>query len=374
MKILIIIRILWTAGAPKKAIREAKELTKLGHDVKLIFLRKATTLSGYEDLLDGVNFRIITEHNDSLLVPIYDYFTGRFLPDRKGEGRLDYNLIRKLPYIVRSENPDFLICHDQYSGLGGYYARKKFGVPYNVLLHERVDNKSNGIFQRLVNHYEERTLRNASCITASTGKIALTLFQKYKMNCIVNYQGLDVCKFTEYDAKENALIAVSFWDSGRRPMFYLDVIQGLPSFKLYFVGNWRDDILRSEFVKEISLRNLGGRVVLVSGIDENRLNSFYDKAKFVLRFGFGEYGESHAVFEGLQRGLPVIINRDLGSCELVEKYTVGRVIDNLTPEVVREKIQELDNKDTYSLVQGNILKSSNDLSWATHAIKLICLH
>lgn len=372
MKILIIVRILWTAGAPKKAIREAKELAKLGHDVKLIFLRKATTLSGYEDLLEGVNFRIVTYHNDSPLVPIYDYFTGKFMPDRKGEGRVDYNLIRKLPHIVKSENPDFLICHDQYSGLGGYYVKKKFGIPYSVLLHERVDNESNVILQRLANIFEKRTLMNASCIVASTGKIARSVFQKYGINCVTNYQGLDLSKFKVYENKESALIAVSFWDSGRRPIVYLDVIERLPGFKLYFVGNWRDNTLRNTFTKEISSRNLTGRIVLATGIDENKLNEIYDKSKFVIRFGFGEYGESHAVFEGLQRGLPVIINRDLGSSDLVEEYEVGVVLDDLTPDTVRTKIQELDNKEAYTRVQENILKASKDLSWATHAKNLIC--
>jgi glycosyltransferase involved in cell wall biosynthesis len=373
MKIIIIVRILWTAGAPKKAIREAKELSKLGHNVKLIFLRKATTLSGYEDLLEGINFRIITEHNHSPLVPIYDYLTGKFAPDRKGEGRLDYNLIRKLPHFVRNEYPDFVICHDQYSGLGGYYIKKKLGVRYSVLLHERVDSKSNGILHRLANHYERRTLINASCIIASSHKIAISLFQKYNMDCSVNYQGLDLSNFKRYESKEDALVAVSMWDIGRKPMIYLDIIKKLPNFKLFLIGNWRDKTLRNTFVEEISRRNLVGRVVLASGIDENKLNDFYDRSKFVIRFGFGEYGESHAVFEGLQRGLPVIINRDLGSSELIDKYKVGIVTDDLTPENIAAKIQKLDTEETYVRIQENILKAAKDLMWSTHARNLICL-
>ena len=68
MKIVILVRILWTAGAPKKAIREAKELLKMGHDVELIFLRKSGTLKGYDDILTEVNYRIIANRNKSVFV------------------------------------------------------------------------------------------------------------------------------------------------------------------------------------------------------------------------------------------------------------------------------------------------------------------
>ena len=39
MKIIILVRIFWTAGAQKIAIKEARELQSMGHDVELIFLR-----------------------------------------------------------------------------------------------------------------------------------------------------------------------------------------------------------------------------------------------------------------------------------------------------------------------------------------------
>lgn len=58
MKIVILVRILWTAGAQKIAINEALELKRQGHDIDLIFLRRGKTWKAYEELLSKINYRI----------------------------------------------------------------------------------------------------------------------------------------------------------------------------------------------------------------------------------------------------------------------------------------------------------------------------
>ena len=373
MRIVILVRILWTAGAPKKAIRQATELIKMGHDVHLVFLRKAGRLAGYEDLLKGLNHSIMVERNTSLLVPLYDFITGLFAPDRKGEGRLDYNLIRRFPKYIYKSLPDILICHDQYAGLAGYYLKRKYSIPYIVLLHERINWKRKGMLSKLAQHYEKITLLNAKYVIASTDKIALTAKRKYGIPCMVNYQGLDILEFSQFKDKENALIAVSMWDEGRRPVTYLDIIATLPNYKLYMIGNWRTRDLEQMFTKEIQNRKICNQVVLKKGITEKELNELYDRSKFVIRFGFGEYGESHAVFEGLQRGLPVIINEDLGSSQFVKAYRVGCVLDEIVPKKVEEFINQFDNADQYKEIQDRIISLSVDLNWKNHAQKLLNL-
>jgi hypothetical protein len=51
--VLIVLRILWTAGAQRIAVNEYHWLRRLGYDVKLIFLRKGNA-RGYEELLSDV--------------------------------------------------------------------------------------------------------------------------------------------------------------------------------------------------------------------------------------------------------------------------------------------------------------------------------
>ena len=101
MKIAILVRILWSAGTQKIAIQEARTLTQMGCDVELIFLRRSKSGEVYGDLLKNINYRVLSENNKSVLVPIYDFITGIFMSSRKGEGRIDYNLIRGFPSLAR---------------------------------------------------------------------------------------------------------------------------------------------------------------------------------------------------------------------------------------------------------------------------------
>lgn len=371
MKIVILVRILWTAGAPKKAIREAKELTKMGHKVELIFLKASKRLKAYDDLLTGINCRIITDHNNSILVPLYDYITGLFLPDRKGEGRVDYNLIRKFPRYIANDLPDLVICHDQYSGFAGYYANKKFGIPYIVLMHERVDSDNTGILMKIADHFVKKILVNACMVIASTDKIARTIKNKYQITCEINYQGFDKFAFKKYAEKENSVIAVSMWDSGRNPIIYLDIIEKLNKFRLLMVGNWRSEELFENFKEEIRKRDLVDRVLIFRDIPEDELNDLYARSKFVIRFGFGEFGESHAFFEGLQMGLPIIMNSDLGSSDIAKKYNVGLVLEKIEISSILEFLKQADNLEAYTKMQNNILRLVSEFSWNSHAKKLL---
>ena len=371
MKIVILVRILWSAGAPKKAIREAKELTQIGHKVELVFLRRSMQLNTYDDLLKDLNWRVITDHNSSILVPLYDYLTGLFSPDRKGEGRLDYNLIRRFPSYIAKDLPDLVICHDQFSGFAGYYAKKKFGIPYIVLMHERVDSNKTGILVKLADHYIKKILVNACGVIASTEKIAKSVRSKYNIACETNYQGFDKVVFKNYFEKENAIIAVSMWDSGRNSTIYLDIIEKLRTFKLFMVGNWRSEKLYENFKEEIKKRSLVDKVLLFRNISEKELNNLYDRAKFVMRFGFGEFGESHAFFEGLQRGLPIIMNSDLGSSEIAKRYAVGLVMNEINTSDILEFITKSDDAVSYTEIQNRILQLIGDFSWESHAQNLI---
>jgi hypothetical protein len=140
LKIGIIVRILWSAGTQKFAIDQARSLKEAGNDVTLIFLRKTKSGAVYAPLLDDLDYRIMAESNTSKFVWLYDLITGIFMPNRRGEGRVDYNLLRKLPKYAKDMNFDYLICQDQWAGLGGYYCYKRLGIKYAVIFHEQVNN------------------------------------------------------------------------------------------------------------------------------------------------------------------------------------------------------------------------------------------
>ncbi|MEM3828764.1 MAG: hypothetical protein QXP36_06085, partial [Conexivisphaerales archaeon] len=65
MKIIILVRILWASGAQKTAIEEAKAFTKMGNNVKIVFLREASSGKLLKPLLEGLDWEIINRGNNS---------------------------------------------------------------------------------------------------------------------------------------------------------------------------------------------------------------------------------------------------------------------------------------------------------------------
>ena len=100
---------------------------------------------------------------------------------------------------------------------------------------------------------------------------------------------------------------------------------------------------------------------------ESELLELYQKCKFAIRFGFGEYGPSMAAVEAIQNCDPLIINSDLGSAELVSRYSCGIVLNDISFNKIKRFIDENNNENSYQRLQNNIVKLSNDYSWVMHA-------
>ena len=369
MKIIILVRILWTAGAQKIAIKEARELSLMGHDVELVFLR-GKMLPEYENLLSQIKYTILSETGKSWLSPIYDYITRKFVPDRGSESRVDYNLIRNFPHYLKDKNIDYIICHDQLAGLAAYYAFKKYGIRYSVFVHERVSLSTLPLLGKIWYRYEHMVLSSATAVFSITDKVGNSVKNLHTVNTTTNYPGMDINTVTPFDQKENAIIAVSYWDYGRKPEIYLDVIKNIPNFILYFVGNFRIGELEQKFYEEIKERDLGERVIVKNGLKESDLIDLYQKSKFYVRFGFGEFGLGSAM-EPIQNCVPLIVNKDLGASGLVEKYSCGLVIDKIDTLEIGEFINKYNVITLYEELQNNILKLSKDYSWRKHCELLL---
>ena len=369
MKIIILVRILWTAGAQKIAIREARELEALGNQVELVFLR-GKKLPEYDELLEGIDYKIISETGNSIFSPLYQYITHKFMPDRGVETRVDYNLIRYFPKYIKNKKVDYIICHDQLAGLAGYYTFKKLGVKYSVIIHERLSFNSS-ILGKMWQKYEHKVLEKAIDVFTITEKIADSVQKIQNVKANANYPGMDVQRTTEFFKKENSLIAVAMWDYGRKPELYLDIIEKVPDFILYFVGNFRIKELENEFKDEIKKRKLEKKVIMKQGIMESTLIELYQKSKFVIRFGFGEFGLGTATTEAMQNCVPLIINSELGTAGLVNRYSCGLVLNDIATNTINRFIDENNNENSYKILQDNIVKLSNNYSWRKHAERLL---
>lgn len=133
MRIVILVRILWTGGAQKIAIKEAENLQKCGHNVRLVFLRETESGKFLHDSLNIVNWDIYSRTGGKN--PLYSLITAHFSPDRKGEGTVDYDLITNFAKHFSRDDADYVLCLDQFAGIAGYKIKKGLEslIPYSCM-------------------------------------------------------------------------------------------------------------------------------------------------------------------------------------------------------------------------------------------------
>lgn len=370
MKIILLLRILWTGGAQRIAIEEAKALKDLGHEVEVVFLR-GSSFSGYEEILRGVNYSVLSPNGNSIFSPLYDFITRKFRPDRGSESRVDYNLIRDFPNYAHASNVDMIVCHDQYAGLAGYYSKRKFGIPYRVFLHEKVESYSVPILGNVAQRIEFRTLNEAEKVLSVTKKVAESSKQLYSIDSTIDFPGIKKRTSLDFGSKENDIVAVSMWDKGRKPQIYLELLEKLPEFGLQLVGNWRDKGLREAMKSLADKKKMAKRVTIRENIQEDFLRMILARSKFSIRFGFGEYGPGMSVIESIENGTPVIVNGDLGSSDLVSQLNLGFVSKKTDLGEIADFVQGNNERSRYQKLIFNLEKAYEFQTWKNHATKLL---
>jgi hypothetical protein len=146
---------------------------------------------------------------ERLRVPLLLFFqliTKKFAKDRGSESTVDLDLILKTPEIAKKKKADYLVCHDQWAGLGGYLAKKTLGLPYVVFIHEKLSDYSVPLLGKLATDVEKKVLENAEKVLAVTDKVAKTVEEKHGVRATVNFPGLDELSSTPLSQKENLLL------------------------------------------------------------------------------------------------------------------------------------------------------------------------
>ena len=367
MKIVILVRILWSAGAQKIAIHEAIELKQQGHDIDLIFLRRGKTWKVYEELLSRINYRILSEGKTSIFTGLYSFITSLFMPDRKGEGRIDYDLLRKFPKFIVRFKPDKIICHDEWTGIAGYAANKKLGIPYEIFLHERLGKLNVPILGKLAERYRMKVLRNASRLYSVTEKISIDTYKRFGIKSISNPPGFEDVSNMVAEKKIDRIVSTSMWDAGRNPFFFIELEKVLPNYEIVLLGNWRTRDYYDLFVKSLPENS---KIKTKTNISEKDKQAFISESKFLVRFGKMEFGLATAVIESISYGTPVIINSDLGTADIIKSFAAGYVLDSLEPNAVANIILGTSEQKYLQLLE-NVSMLKKSWNWEDHVKKLL---
>lgn len=379
MKVAILVRILWSAGTQKIAIQEARTLIEMGIDVEVIFLRKTKSGDVYDDLLKGIKYRVMTEENGSVLVPLYDFITGIFMSSRKGEGRVDYNLIRNFSSMTKNCY-DLVICQDQWAGLAGYYSWKKYGINYIVMLHEQINEMPwvtgvKRILAKIALRYQRNVLTHAKKVFAVTKKIAVTaedFYVKDHLTVIDNLPGLELKIFLKYSEKNNTILLNSFWNEVKLPELYLDFFKKIEGYRFLMIGNWTSDMYKESFIEKLKALGVREKVNLIDKVSESEKNMIIAKCKFYVRFGKGEFGPGIGSIEALENGVPLIVNQELGIADYLRGYKCGLIVEETSEtDKIIKFIQEYDNEECYTGLQQSIKEFVSDHTWLKHCEKLL---
>ena len=372
VKIVILVRILWTAGAQKIAINEAKTLQSMGHEVKLVFLRSTESAKYLESELKGVNFEIFAEDGYHSKW-IYSKVTGKFMAEREGEGTVDYDLIKKFSKSIKRDDADYIICHDQWAGIAGLLTKKKLGIPYSVMIHEHVnEDYTIPILGWFAKRTETSVLKNANAIFGITEKVSNSVRSLYGLNSEPNYPGMNHLKWVNYGEKRDILLASATWDKDRDPRMYLDIVERLPEYKLYVAGRWRANDEKMKFEKDLETRGLKDQVVLTGEISEEELQDLYIYSKFNLRFNLEpEWGLGTSNVESISRLTPIIVNSQLGISDLIWKHGGGKVLKGIDVSEAVAFIKENENERKYSTLQSQLKELTEIYTWENHCKKLL---
>lgn len=379
MKIGIVVRNLWSAGAPKIAINEARELQKFGHDVTLIFLRQGKSSNVYGSLLTELKVTIINKNGDnsSIFTPVF-VFLSKFFSEKdtsvpkdfNREVRVDLDLLMKFPKLIRNSNFDLLICHDEYSAIAGYKSFKKLGIKYEVLLHEHLIENLPTLIGKYIGYYRNKVLINGYKLFSVTDKIAKDCESRFGYHVITNPPGFDEGTIVKPENRKKRIIIIGFVgrifsrNDPRSILHILDLEKILPDYEFVHIGGVKSDFYLQEYKKE--LRKNNSSIKFFENLEEHEKIDLLSHSRFLIRFGKNEYGPGMPVVEALSFGVPVIINSGLGSSEMIVKSKVGYVIDKVNADIICSLINRTSESE-YAILVKNANTLRDSWKWEDHA-------
>jgi len=326
LKIGILIDQLVPGGVQKSAIREAKELIKLHHQVTLFVLIRQKYSYQYQDLIKGLKVVFLSDYNPILFhkpinIPYFSFLT---------------HLHILSPFFVQRytmlKNLDFIISHGTTTCITAAQISKKLHVPYlayiwdpMIFILEKVYGKTLLkyfflIIRPITQFYEQRFL-NAAALVATSSKVHQKyIYDKYLINPIIIFPGCETIK-NILKKTDNYILGYSRWELAKNPMLFLQIAQKIPQVKILIAGAWTNLDELKKFTEKISSLKLENRIFLQTVVTDINLKKIAEKSFFWLHPNFEAFGMSGLEMAAL--GLPLIIPKGSGVTELFKNGVHG---------------------------------------------------
>lgn len=343
IKIGIILRYLWIAGAPKIAVYQVQGLIKQGYLAELIILAMSPKYRGeYDSLLHKIPYIFVTvpKFIEKIELVLNNKLFGKWRP----EERL-IPLASILLAVKHVAKYDILLCHDPFSGFLGLLAKVLLRKPYVVYLHETpFGNKYFIPFERII-------LRLADAIFAVSEKVVeeINISIRHK---VALPPGLPTER-SDKQKVEKIILTVARWDRDRRPDWIVKIAKEMENFTFFVSGYWQSKNLYEEFV--VKSRNIKNLIVCQKPIKEEELGKLLSLSLVVIRFN--PLGEALGMiaWEAVHKGVPVIVNSSLGVARYIKTFNAGIVVVNIDDiKSIKEALIEISKN--YQQYAENCLK------------------
>ena len=145
----------------------------------------------------------------------------------------------------------------------------------------------------------------------------------------------------------------------------VEAMRDIYNVKLLIVGN--GDVI-PKLKLEVVKSKLKDKIVFIEKQDHKRLMSYTYHAELGLSLDKDSnmnyrFSLPNKIFDYINMGIPILVSDLVELRNIVDKYDVGRVLNEHSPKDIAKQINEMMSQDYKSLKKANLAKATKELNW-----------
>lgn len=344
INIHIVIPSVSPGGLQRVAIEEARFLSRIGHNVKLISLIRP--VNPWNDLLKEISIE--------------------YLADFRGPTPFISEMLNRNLFLVKKMkiDADVIICHNLPSCYTIMRSLKVSDGKVIAYIHDPIQFTLPGnIFQILFRSdslkkiYAMRWLRDANIILVNSRRSQRMLQKELGLNGMVLYPTLaSFANKVPTSHREKFFLTVG--RIGLHPTYkiLLQILKRIPEMELVIAGSW-SHTAKSIVEMFSSDSEINRRVKLVANPTDEELAKLYRSARAFLYPGVENFNMS--ALEAASHGCPIVVSYESGICEILGESVVMPTQDDVESfvKIVLRLLKDERHAVTEGLKAREILKN-----------------
>ena len=356
--------------------KEAMSAISAGHDVTVIGIKD----QNYDQhFIDNAPYKIVLI--DYIKNPYKRFHPMWFIAGATKAVKYNRGFIQEILKV----NPDLIHANDYDTLSAGFHASKKCNAKLVYDSHEVATGSILAEKYKPVRTYirlkEGHIIRKAYAVISVSNAAAAYLAKLYSIptphvitNCPAYY---------ELDAKtqRNPIFEVLYQGIMSHGRGYEEFIKSAKYSAReinYIIRGYGET--KGELIELAKREGVDDRVIFAAPVEINELIPIAAKSAVGVVLTMPvcinyNMTVSNKLFEYIQAGLPVILSNVPEHVYLNDKYHIGIVIDEVTPEQIASAIDKLfKDRAFYDQIKTNVLKAKRELSWENFEEKLLDIY